>query len=202
SPGDVDGRLLDLARGGDHLVELVGRDGGDAVERLGQTVAAPEDAAVGSDDGGGACTARDPLVAIAAANIVVAGAAEDRVVARAAVDRRVSGLGVHLARQADVINGCRVERRAAGGVVEQVDGPRDDAHRTAVVRCAGSGVGLVVVELEEGTAVGAVGADQVVDVAVVGDDDAGVVRVPDGVDRVGGRHSVVAADPRAGTGED
>ena len=102
------------------MYSMFGRE--QAVERLGQAVAAGEDHAVVAEHAVDAGAAVDAVVAGAAVDVVVLALAEQHVVADHAVDRVVAVLAVDEVGGAD-----RAGRgRAALRVVEEAVRPRDD----------------------------------------------------------------------------
>ncbi len=155
----------------DHPVEIGRGKGVDAEEVLaeGARIAAGEDASVVAEHAVDAAAAGDPVMADSTDQIVVLTLAEHDVVAAHAVERIVARLAVDFVARAVVQGGgSRVHIRAAGRVVEKLDGARYDMSRGAVI---------VVIEGQEGALAHPVGADQSVDVAVVAEDGIGVVGV-------------------------
>jgi len=133
---DVDDRGLDVARGGDPLVEVVAAQDGvvlgaatgrqerrHTVQRLahGRVVAAGEDPAVVAEDSVLAHTAGDPVVAPAADDVVVVGVAVGHVRAAAEVDPVVAEFAVDLVVAEDLGPTGGVDTVASGRVGDDED---------------------------------------------------------------------------------
>ena len=205
--GNIDVGLLDAARRAD---EGLYRGNGYPVERVGSTVAAGIDAAIVTNDAILPGAAGDPVVAIAADNVVVLAIAEDDVAALHAVDKVVAGFAVYLVGRADIAGRRCTDIDAARCVVEQVGNAHDDAHAAAILETAA----LVVAKLQEAVRVGvlarrAIGTYDAIDVAVVADYHVRVARMScrcrgdDMRGRILGRISyIVARDVGPGPAED
>ncbi len=171
---DIDDRLLDVARRGNKAL----RGSRNTVERLRSAIAAGEDAPVVAQHAVLARAAGDPVVAVAADQVVVLAFTEKDIVANHTVDEVITRFAVDLIGSADIIGRGRIVVLPTRCVVQKLGRPRDDLQCCVVI----------VVEGEERTPVCSVYSNEAVDVAVVAEDHVGVASVP-----VGGRVAVVVA---------
>ena len=172
----------------------------DAIQRLGQAVAAGADAAVVADQAVFAAAAKEAVAAGAAVEVVVPAVAVQHVGATAAVHDVVAVFGL------DEVIAADAHAVVAGRVVQQVEGAHDDALSAACLGALrGCGVAAdvdrVVVDEGQRPAVAALDAQ---DHGVVAGDDVGIEGVfGDQADaRVAAGAECVAVDACAGTAEE